>query len=447
MVFGIFIIILVLLVAFFHMVQGFFSATLSMIFTIFAAAVAVGFHENVVAAFKPGKLADSANAMMLCILFAATYVVLRLIFDRAVPGNVRFQSTTDKIGGAAVGIVAGIFAAGIVAIAAQTMPFGPSVFGYARYELTNPDREMSIQPNREKSSLTRSVYDELKSDGFKDEDQKSLILPADDLLLKSVSGMSEGSLSGVRPLNSIHANYLQEAFAMRVGYEIAAKHTASNLDKQQQVSVEKIARVDRLKQVEDSEFPEIRAAKKEGGKKAAAPEGKEESKLAKDDKKPGPGAVMLIVRTKVEKNAGEGEKLDYFRFTPASIRLVVHDTNGAAKNYHPLGTMDAWGGGTFWPNRIDDPVFINLNKTGMDLVFEVDGNDILEGGAPAPKNAKAEVKAAPAAQIKAGVFLEVKRLAQVDLGGMTIESGPLPDDPNIEVMRKLRLKAPPAPGQ
>jgi hypothetical protein len=445
MVFGIILLIFVLLVAFIHMVQGFFSATLSAIFAVIAAAVAVGFHENVVAAMKPGKFADSANASILCCLFAGTYVALRLIFDRAVPGNMRFQSTLDKVGGATMGLIAGIFAAGVLAIAAQTLPFGPSILGYSRYELTSPDREINgLQPDRNKTALTRTVYDELKSETFKEEDKKTLLLPVDDIVLGVVSSLSEGSLSGARPLNSVHANYLQEAFATRIGIEVGAKHTATNLDSTKQVTVDKVATIDRIKQVESAEFPEIRKKEElKDTKKEPPVAGKEEAKLAKDELKPGGKEVILIVRTMFDKNATD-EKGSLFRFTPASIRLVVHDPQThAAKNYYPIGTMDSWGGGTFWPSRIDDPLFVS-GGNGADLVFRIEDRDeILEGAEP-PKKGKAEVKPT-AAQIKENTFLEVKRLARVDLSNTTVESGPLPANPAVEVMRKTRMKAPPPP--
>src|SRR5438270_2361081 len=173
MIFGIIILLFVGGIAFFHFVQGFFSATLSAIFAVIAAAVAISFHENVVQWIKPGKFADSANAVILCSLFAITYLVLRLIFDRVVPGNVRLLPTIDKVGAALMGIIAGIFATGIVAIAAQTMSFGPSVLGYERYALSEP-REVNFQVKPEAISVTRNVSDETKSETFKSEDQKSL---------------------------------------------------------------------------------------------------------------------------------------------------------------------------------------------------------------------------------------------------------------------------------
>lgn len=445
MFFSVVIIVFVLLVAYIHFIQGFFSAALSTILTIFAAAIALGFHESVVAMIKPGKLADSANAIILCSLFAVSYIVLRQIFDRAVPGNVRLQSTIDKIGAALMGLVAGTCAAGIFAVAAQTTAFGPSIFGYSRYVVADKP-EFSVQPDRNARSLSRAIFDQMKSKTFDEKDVNKLLLPADDFVLGLVNTLSEGSLSGNMPLSAVHQDYLQEAFGNRVGIEVGVRRTATNLNPSaEQVTVEAIAVRDKIKAVEDSELPEIRK-KIETAEAVAAYNGKEESKLAKEDlKTTKKEQAILIIRTVFDRSATD-EKNELVRFTPASVRLVVRDAHGKARDYFPIGTMDAWGGGTFWPNQIDDVIYVKVGeKNGADLVFMIENRDeVLEASADAPKKSKSDGKPAVAAQaIKAGIFLEVKRLARIDLSGKPVESGPLPADPKIDVMRKARLKAPP----
>ena len=448
MFFSIIILILVLLVAFIHFVQGFFSAALSAILAVFSAAIAVGFHESVVAWMRPGKLADSANAVVLCSLFAGSYVLLRLLFDRTVPGNVRLQSTVDKIGAAVMGLVAGTVAAGVLAIAAQTMSFGASVFGYSRYAVSGRD-EFSLQPDRNKNSISRFIYDQMKSDKFEEKDVNHLLLPADDFVLGLVGMLSEGSLSGTSPLAAVHQDYLQEAFGTRVGIEVGARRTATNLGPGTQVTVDGIYLRERLKAVMDSELPEIRGGKDNTPVDPNATLPKDEVKLAKLDLKPADKQQqILIIRTFFDRNATD-EKNDLVRFTPASVRLVGHDANGKARDYHPIGTMDTFGGGTFWPSRIDDAIFVRVtDKSGADLVFMIDNReDVLEGAVAAPSKTKTEIRPASAQAIKSGTFLEVKRLARIDLSGKAAEIGPLPADPKVEVVRKNRLKAPPSPTQ
>src|SRR4029077_7750241 len=102
-----------------------------------------------------------------------------------------------------------------------------------------------------------------------------------------------------------------------------------------------------LKQVMSSELPEIR-----GDKRAAAVvEGKEEVKPnPKDLEAPKAGAILLV-RIAVSGDARD-VKDPIFRSSPASIRLVVPVDEHKSKNYYPVGTFDAWGGGTVWPSKI-----------------------------------------------------------------------------------------------
>ena len=125
MIFPLAILILVGVIAYFHYVEGLFSATISAICAILAAVLAFSYHEVIIFTLLKGKVANYAHAMILVTLFALGYLILRVIFDKAVPGNVRFPLYVDRVGGAVMGIIAGVFATGILAIAAQSLPFGP----------------------------------------------------------------------------------------------------------------------------------------------------------------------------------------------------------------------------------------------------------------------------------------------------------------------------------
>ena len=72
-------------------------------------------------------MAGYAEGMILVAMFALIYVILRVIFDNLIPGNVRYPLLVDKIGSAIMGVFAGLFSIGIFALAVQTLPFGASV--------------------------------------------------------------------------------------------------------------------------------------------------------------------------------------------------------------------------------------------------------------------------------------------------------------------------------
>src|SRR4051812_12003721 len=163
MILSLIILILIGVVAYFHYVQGLFGATISAIIAVIAACMAVSYHETLVDMLLKGKMADQANAMMLCAIFAGVYIILRVIFDKAVPGNLRFPSIVDAIGGGVMGLIAGIFATGVFALAAQSLPFGPSVAGHSRYALKGTQ---SVVVPTDRNSQDVPMYDELASDTF-----------------------------------------------------------------------------------------------------------------------------------------------------------------------------------------------------------------------------------------------------------------------------------------
>lgn len=444
MVFSIILIVLLAAIVFIHFIQGMFSAMLSAFAAVFAAAIALGLNDSVVQMMKPGKFADSATGMVLCLLFVVSYVVMRVLIDKLVPGNVRLQSTIDKVGAALMGVVAGLFACGIIAIAAQTMPFGPSIFGYSRFELSD-SREATFGAKPGESQMVRSINDEVKGDTFAGKQPQKLLLPVDDIVLSTVAGLSDGSLATGRHFDEVYPDYLAEVFGQRLGLEPGAKHTATNWGSQQNIGVTKVIVRDRLKQVETAELPEIRAEKR-GSAPPVDINAKEEAKIAKQDLQAPKGGAILILRVDASDDTRDKDKM--FRFAMGNIRLVLTGKDGKTRDVYPVGTFDTWSGtgvtngpGTVWPNRVGDPLF--ANNQGMDLVFVVDdANAVLEQGSGKPKagNAKALV-------VKPGVFLEVKRYGKVDLSGMDADQGPVAPNPQYDILRKIRLKAPPAPQQ
>src|SRR5688572_18657811 len=110
MVLGIIVILMLVAIGYFHYVQGFFSGIISAVIAVVAAVVAVGYYETLVEGPFNGMSPDWMPALSLLGLFALTYVILRSIFDKAVPGQLQIPAVLDKVGGAVMGLVAGAFA-------------------------------------------------------------------------------------------------------------------------------------------------------------------------------------------------------------------------------------------------------------------------------------------------------------------------------------------------
>jgi hypothetical protein len=108
------------------------------------------------------------------------------------------------------------------------------------------------------------------------------------------------------------------------------------------------------------------------------------------------------------------------RLAPASVRLC-----GNGRNFYPIGTLED---GKLYANTIDDFLVINVKAEdrGADFVYLIDDpTGIVSGGAKDPNQ-----------KIDKGVFIEVKRLARVDLSGKPITVGVKPSKAKIAVERK-----------
>ncbi|HEV7298644.1 MAG TPA: CvpA family protein [Tepidisphaeraceae bacterium] len=373
MIFSLLMILLVFVVVYFHYLQGFFSATLSAIFVVVAAAIAIGWHETVIVAMLKGKYADQATAMVTCVLFATVYIVLRLISDRMVPGNLRLPVMAEKLGGAAMGLVAGLVSVGLFAFAAQSLPFGPALFGYSRMPLT-PERYVIAPPAAGRSQQRDAhVFDELQAPNM-NAPQSGMLLPADDLAIGLVSHLSNGALSTSNPLSASHPDWLLELFGQRLGVEVGGRRTALNIAGEQQVQVgDALALLPQVAQ-RDGEFKGMRNLNLEARRR------------------PGPGQGLLVVPTRFTNNAADGaDRL--VRFSPGSVRLVA---NG--RNYFPIGTLDS--SGTLIVNQPDDFLFASVAQSDATVafVFEVELSDVVAGD-----------------KVATDVFLEAKRFARVDL--------------------------------
>jgi hypothetical protein len=320
MILSILLILIVGVVAYFYYVQGMFTGLLSAISGAIAAAISVGYHESLNNTLFISKLPNAGIAFSLIVLFAVTFVVVRMMLDATVPGNIRLPAMMDKIGGAVMGFILGIFGAGILAIAGQSMSFGPGILFYTRF-VTNSARDVQV-PGRGQATDTK-ITDELKSDSLADADRQSLLLPFDDWTLGFVNHLSDGGATpGQVALSTIHPAYLDEFFGQRIGIEAGVDHVAYNAAGHESVSVPLVYTAEKLQQA-DAEPKFVRTPP------LAA--------LSKPTLQADEGHVILIIRAMMATNAGDSDH--YVRFGTGAVRLVAKGVD-----YRPLGTLDEEGG-------------------------------------------------------------------------------------------------------
>lgn len=407
MIFTLIIVVLVAAIAYFHYIQGLFSATLSAICAVFAAVLAFGYHETVVEMLLGGRAADYAHGLVLVALFAAIYGILRVVFDSFVPGNVTVPLMVDKVGAGAMGVVAGLFCTGVLAVAAQLLPFRAPIGGYARQEVDSA-RQVQVSIPGMSQAQDIYVYDELTDGAIDPAKQGGMFLPVDDMLVGMVGKLSDGgSLAGARPLKSVHPDYLLEAFGQRLGIQAGARRVVYNAPGAETVSLGGLYRLREATQVQ-GELTQVKDLGINGKKIAAA----------------GDNELLLVVRTKIDPAAAGDSRDRKVRFSLGSVRLCAVDANGQPKNYWPIGTTED---GVLIVSRPDDFLAMPANKTAVDLVFRIPAADILQdvnalrGGQP---------------EIAAGAFLEFKRMARVNLGGEKLNNAPPPRAADVGLLWK-----------
>ena len=176
--------VLILGIAFYQILQGLFSAMIMTILTILSAALAFSYYEPL-AGLMYDKLTNYAEPLCLVLLFIVSLGILRLIFDKFLGGNVVVGTWPDRIVGGFFGLITGMIVIGVVLVAIQMLPIGPSVYTYRPFD----------------GSLQRR--------------QRAQIFRPDDFTLGLLKQLSAGSLSDERSFQEAHDNLLLETFCTR----------------------------------------------------------------------------------------------------------------------------------------------------------------------------------------------------------------------------------------
>lgn len=376
MLFGMIMLVLVAAVAFYQYVQGFFSAMISCVLAILAALIAVAYHEPLAESLLAKPLPAQAHAVALVVIFALAYVLMRLLADKLVTGNVRFSILVDKVGAGAFGLLAAVFTVGVLAIAAQTLPFGPSIGGYSRFPLVNrPEVSLRNLP-RQLYNTNMGVWDELEHDRYDSASTSSMFpLPLDSAVLGLTSYVSAGgSLAGDRSFAQVHPDYATELFGNRLAQPFdgggVLYSSGSNGVTVSQVYTSKSV----LDNPEDIEMGAVRG----------------EHSVAVTSE----GATPVVVRVTFP-----GSTV----LTAAAVRLVVKGKDDYVDCY-PVGSYQH--GERLMLTRPDDPMLVDPGPS-VDFVFMVDSESLI-------KSEDSTLR------LPRGTFLEAKEAARVDLSNKEI---------------------------
>lgn len=415
MVFCLLLLAMVGIVGFFQFVQGFFSATISAILCLIAATVALGWYEQAALLFN-AKMPEQAASISLVVIFAAAYFLPRLVIDSFVPGNVRVPFIVEKVGAGVMGLIAGLIATGIVAIAGEALPFGQTVGMYARFATADQTGEYAGQNGVLQDTKT---FDVLTGEKFDPNDptKARVWFAMDDLTVGLANKVTSetGSLANDRPLAAVHPDLIDEYYGQRLGIQVGAKHTAVNTDQIQPVTVKDVYTPPRPVPQVDGEITTMRNG-------APPPPA---TVTADGDQ------IVLVVRMGFTGKYLADDADGIMRYSAGSFRLVTGEPDNGApmQNYYPVATLDTRG--TAVACRADDFLLSELSTPRtIDFVFVVDRDHVMSGD---------ETK--PPFHLPSGAFVEFKRYGVVDLSGKQVEFGPPPNSDKTPVIRKPAVDA------
>jgi len=195
MILNIFALLSVLGITFMHSMFGLFSGIINVFCSITALAVAFGFAEPLNDWVTSTIQLHSAytEPFALILLFVVTLVVLRLLTDTLLRGNVRVPMYLDWGGGAVCGFINAQIIVGVMATGFMMLPFGGRVMMYSAEERAEDD---------ELDPLTQRVKFE----------SNSLWLHSDAFAIGLFNLLSNGSLRGSEQLENVYPDYAQWAF-------------------------------------------------------------------------------------------------------------------------------------------------------------------------------------------------------------------------------------------
>jgi len=306
--------VLILAIAYFQVVQGFFSAMIMTILSVLCAVLALNTYEALAEAFLRSRQQAYADPIALIAMFVLPLLAARILLDRFVGGNVAFGAWADRIGGGLLGIVTGMVLVGMLLIVMQMLPFGETVLGYRPYDdaLRRDQRVWPLYPDEFTVALARQV--------------------------------SRGALGGEVSFEKLHDDLLLAAFCARnTGGRNGGVHAAPDAAKVRRAYEPPAEQADWLAKV-----PEDPRAEGAGITKVVVLDVSVGDSAADADgwfRLVGTHFRLVADRAPTrEPSGGEDEPPD----EEIAVGGPADDAPTGARSYYPLGMLEPNQGGTDW---------------------------------------------------------------------------------------------------
>jgi len=202
MIMNLIVIVLVLSIAYAWMVRGVFSAMLHMLCALVAGAIAFAAWEPLsimLVNASPERgffsfIESVAWGVSLIIPFSISFLLLRVLSDKAVPNNIRNNTAFDYVGGAVFGAITGVISIGVLVIGIGNMRVQTDLLGY-----------QPLWYSSDRANGAGSLVE-----------NESLWVPADKIVAGLYGKLSDGTMSSSQPLSFWYPEMELVGFASRV---------------------------------------------------------------------------------------------------------------------------------------------------------------------------------------------------------------------------------------
>lgn len=282
------VVVLVGVIALFYYSQGAFNAFMVLIFSVLAGTVAFELYEWLFRIGAAPFLPEFGHALCFAGLFVATLVLLQWLARQFIKGDVVLAPTLDHVLGAAFGFAIGVVTVGTGLLAAQMLPLPASLLGYQRVQLVRADTGEPLGED-----LHRLAPSDVRIE------RSNLWLNPDGVAFRTAAALSAFTLSGQRPLRSIHPDLPEELFWQRAGVQPESRH------------------------VVDPDALSLTAAWFLDEPRMFLRTGTSKEPQWQEIRLPTQGRI-LVVRARFDSPGGVVDSDQTLRFTPAQVRVVGH---------------------------------------------------------------------------------------------------------------------------
>ncbi len=311
---SLFLLAMLVAVAYLQLIQGLVSAMIACVLAILCAVFAFATYEWVAIEVLMGPLGDLALPAAFIGTFVTPLIVLRLVLDHYVGRSNLIPALIDRVLGTGCAIVAAFVVTGMLGITIRMTPFGNSFLGFQSLDVESGE-------------------------------VNSLWMGPDQFAVHMASFLSDGMFGGNRPFSEDHPDFIEE-----ISWSQSAHYDTRHLVPPESIRFVRIERG-------QGELPYIFRKKKKRGE-------------SPDRVNPADGHEYLLVRIALLSEAKDED--DKHRFARRQIRLVGTDNeSGPNVNKSPVAIQDDEDPQQSPYTIVDEKLYAPYNDGEVSVVFEV----------------------------------------------------------------------------